>query len=260
MTGIGRWLAWPLEPLHLSCCLLVLAVLAFALRRRRSALALIGVSLAWSLLWSLPAASDALRNGLALRYPPQSAQSLPTVDAIVVLGGGIGSVAWFEQGDPDDPRLAGNRVALGARAWHDRRAPWVLLSGGPTSRTRGVSEAREMAVAMRKLGIPERALVLDERSRTTGDNARNSAQSARTHGWRTVALVTSSLHMSRARLLFERQGLLVLPLPSAEKDFEPAPKHGAASPWWPTRRALRRSGEAFKEYAGLLAARLGVEG
>jgi len=260
MTGIGRWLAWPLEPLHLSCCLLVLALLAFALRRCRGALALIGISLAWSLLWSLPAASNALRNSLALRYPPQSAHSLPAVDAIVVLGGGIGSVAWFEQGDPNDPRLAGNRVALGARAWHDGRAPWVLLSGGPTSRTRRVSEAREMAAAMRALGVPERALMLDERSRSTGDNARNSAQWARTHGWRRVALVTSSLHMSRARALFERQGLQVLPLASAEKDFEPVPKHGAGSPWWPTRRALRRSGEAFKEYAGLLAARLGVDG
>ncbi|MGO1003569.1 YdcF family protein [Lysobacter sp. CA196] len=257
--NIGRWLAWPLEPLHLSCCLLVLALLAFALRRRRSALALIGLSLAWSLLWSLPAASNALRNSLALRYPPRSERTLPPVDAIVVLGGGIGSVAWFEQGDADDPRLAGNRVALGARAWHSGRAPAILLSGGPTARTHGVSEARDMAVAMRKLGVPERALVLDERSRNTGDNARHSAQLARRHGWRRVALVTSSLHMSRARALFERQGLQVLPLPSAEKDFEPVPKHAAAPPWWPTRRALRRSGEAFKEYAGLFAAGLGVE-
>ncbi|MGJ7903182.1 YdcF family protein [Lysobacter sp. 1R34A] len=258
MSNIGRWLAWPLEPLHLACGLLALALLALVLRRRRGALVLIGFALAWPLLWSLPIASNALRNSLALRYPPQSEQTLPPVDAIVVLGGGIGSVAWFERGDADDPRLAGNRVALGARAWHSGRAPAILLSGGPTARTRGVSEARDMATAMRRLGVPDRALVLDERSRSTGDNARRSAQLARSHGWRRIALVTSSLHMSRARALFERQGLQVLPLPSAEKDFEPVPKSGAASPWWPSRRALRRSGEAIKEYAGWFAAEAGI--
>ena len=64
-----------------------------------------------------------------------------------------------------------------------------------------------------------------------------------------VLLVTSSLHMPRASLLFRQAGLEVLAVPVPE----PANRATWRQRWFPSRRALWRSGRAWKEYAGLMA-------
>lgn len=239
-------LNWLIDPLHTAVCLIVLGVVIWRWRRRIS-VGLIATGLGWGLLWSLPVASEALRDSLLRQRPslplPQSSQPPPRADAIVVLGGAIGPVSRFDQGDADAPALAGNRVALAARVWREQRAASILLSGGPAARTRGVAEARIMAAVLRKLGVPEQAMVLEDRSTSTRDNARNSAAIARQRGWRRVVLITSPLHLPRAARLFEREGLQVLPM------APPEPRIATAPAWRPSLRAARRSGEALKEYA-----------
>lgn len=225
-------------------------------------LGLIAIALGWGLLWSLPVASEALRDSLvgqraSLPLPeslqpgsssPQpsrphgSQPQWPQADAIVVLGGAIGPVSRFDPGDADAPALAGNRVALAARVWREQPTASILLSGGPAARTRGVSEARIMATVLGKLGVPQQAMVLEDRSTSTRDNARNSGAIARQRGWRRVVLITSSLHMPRAARLFEREGLQVLPMSPPESPIATGPA------WRPSLQAVRRSGETLKEY------------
>lgn len=240
-------LNWLIDPLHTAVCLIALGVVIWRWRRRIS-FGLIATGLGWGLLWSLPAASDALRDSLVGQRPSfpqlQSSQpQLPRADAIVVLGGAIGPVSRFDQGDADAPALAGNRVALAARVWREQRAASILLSGGPAARTRGVAEARIMTAVLRKLGVPEQAMVLEDRSTSTRDNARNSAAIARQRDWRRVVLITSPLHLPRAARLFEREGLQVLPMAPSE------PRIATAPAWRPSLQAARRSGETLKEYA-----------
>ncbi|QWF19528.1 YdcF family protein [Lysobacter capsici] len=270
----GAVLSWLIDPLHTSVCLLVLGSLVVWRWRRGARLGLgfglIAIGLGWGLLWSLPVASEALRDSLVRRRPslplPQSSQPLqsrssslhpsqlhrpqlqspqshtPRADAIVLLGGAIGPVSRFDQGDADAPALAGNRVALAARVWREHRTASILLSGGPAARTRGVSEARIMAAALRKLGVPQQAMVLEDRSTSTGDNARNSAAIARQRGWHRVVLITSAMHLPRATRLFEREGLQVLPM------SPPEPRVAIGPAWRPSLQAVRRSGETLKEY------------
>lgn len=240
-------LNWLSDPLHTAVCVLALGALVWRWRRRLG-LGLIAIALGWGLLWSLPVASEALRDSLvrqrpSLSQPPSLQPQSLQADAIVVLGGAIGPVSRFDQGDADAPALAGNRVALAARVWRERRAASILLSGGPAARTRGVAESRIMADVLRKLGVPEQAMVLEDRSTSTRDNARNSAAIARQRGWQRVVLITSSLHLPRAARLFEREGLQVLPM------SPPDPAIVTAPAWRPSRQAARRSGEALKEYA-----------
>ena len=64
-----------------------------------------------------------------------------------------------------------------------------------------------------------------------------------------VLLVTSSLHMPRASLLFRQAGVEVVTVPVPE----PSNRDTWRQRWFPSRRALWRSGRAWKEYAGLLA-------
>jgi uncharacterized SAM-binding protein YcdF (DUF218 family) len=82
-----------------------------------------------------------------------------------------------------------------------------------------------------------------------------TARLARPRGIHRILLVTSSLHMPRASLLFREAGFEVVPV--AVPEGSSADRW--ADRWLPTRRALWRSGRALKEYAGLLALHAGVE-
>lgn len=236
-------------PPTLSLWLALAALALIVARRRKLGAALIALGVTWSALWSVPIASDALRGLLEHRYPAtDNAASLPTADAIVVLGGG--HYGWLDRPEFYPQALKYSRVAAGARAWQAHRAPLVILSGGGGG-GQG-SEARRMADAMERLGVPASALLLEERSRDTRDNAEYTADIAHRHGLRRMLLVTSSLHMPRASLLFREAGIEVVPVSVPEG----APLCGWKQRWVPSRGALWRSGRAWKEFAGLLAARL----
>lgn len=233
-------------PPFLSLSLMLCGVVALLLRWRRLAKALVLLAFAWSLLWSIPQCSDWLRASLARQYPQIEETALPRADAIVVLGGG--QYSWLHRSDIDLDDLDNSRIATGTRAWLAGRAPVVILSGGGGN---DYSEAEVMATAITRLGVPASALVLEKRSHSTRDNAVFSAQLARQRGIERVLLVTSAVHMPRAAFWFREVGLDVVPVPVPERKGRSGWKR-----WLPSRGALWRSGRAWKEYAGLLAAHI----
>ena len=163
-------------PPALSLCLIVIAVGLLILHRRAGAATIFVAAIAWSALWSVPMASDWLRARLEQRYPPVDEATLPRADAIVVLGGGM-RYGWLDRPDVRAEDLENSRLAAGARAWLAGRAPVVILSGGGENGGDGSegSEARMMATAITRLGVPASALLLEERSHNTRDNARFTA-------------------------------------------------------------------------------------
>ena len=239
-------------PPTLSLWVGLCGLLLLILRWRKTAIALCSFALSWSLLWSVPMASDWLRGTLESRYPVRDEAALPRADAVVVLGGG-NDYAWLERAHVHPDQLEGSRLAAGARAWLAGRARVIVLSGGG-GRGNGDSEAHRMAEAIARLGVPASALMLEEHSRDTRDNARNSTAILRGLGMRRVLLVTSSLHMPRASLLFRQAGVDVVAVPVPE----PANRATWRQRWFPSRRALWRSGRAWKEYAGLVAVHLRI--
>lgn len=227
----------------LACALLV----GLVLRRRAIAIGLAALALGWSAMWSLPPASNWVRMTLERRNPVVPESKLPLADAIVVLGGG--SYAWARRPDVELDDLVNSRLGTGARAWLAGRAPLLILSGGGRP---GHNEARHMARAVERLGIPEHALILEQRSRSTRENALYTAALARGRGVHRVLLVTSAVHMPRASLLFRETGLEVVPVPVPE----PTLSRDGFRRWLPSGSALWRSGRALKEYAGLLESRV----
>ena len=234
-------------PPTLSLWVGLCGLLLMILRWRKTAVALCSFALLWSLLWSVPVVSDWLRGTLENRDPIMDEAALPRADAVVVLGGG-NDYAWLDRAQVHPDQLEGSRLAAGARAWLAGRARVIVLSGGGGGGN-GDSEAYRMAEAIARLGVPASALMLEEHSRDTRDNARNTTAMLRSRGMKRVLLVTSSLHMPRASLLFRQAGLEVLAVPVPE----PANRATWRQRWFPSRRALWRSGRAWKEYAGLMA-------
>jgi uncharacterized SAM-binding protein YcdF (DUF218 family) len=249
LSAINEFVVSLTYPPFLSLCLLLCGVALAILRWRRSAKALVLVAALWSLLWSMPQCAEWLRAPLELQYPRVEAHALPPADAIVVLGGG--SYAWLQRPDVRLEDLEHSRVAAGARAWLAGGAPVVMLSSGSDA-GRGRSEADVMATAIERLGVPASALLLEDRSRDTHGNALFSAELAKHHDIHRVLLVTSSLHMPRASYWYRQCGLDVIPAPVPEGRI----RGSWTQRWLPTAAALWRSGRAWKEYAGLLAARV----
>jgi len=232
-------------PPTLTLWLSLFGIVAMASRWRKSGLGLVGLALAWSLLWSIPQCSDWLRESLERRHPVVAERLLPNADAIVVLGGGS-RYTWLDRKHVNPEQIRSSRLAAGARAWMAGRAPIIVLSGGGGI---GRSEAGTMARAIARLGVPASALILEESSRSTRDNAVFTAELAKHRGIRRVLLVTSAVHMPRANLLFRQAGIDVVPVPVPER----ALRRDWKDRWLPTRSALWRSGRALKEYAALFA-------
>jgi uncharacterized SAM-binding protein YcdF (DUF218 family) len=146
-----------------------------------------------------------LTGALARRLAPMSDPA--PADAIVVLGAGAGP-----DGQLSDPSL--RRFVGGLLLYRRGLAPRVILmgpgyGGGPV-------EARIRATLAVDLGIPAGALVVEGRGLTTRHEAVLAAERMRELGGRRVLLVTGAPHMPRARRLFERAGLEVVPAPVVE--------------------------------------------
>ena len=230
---------------------LVLAALGLVLlglsRARRSGALLVLAGVAWLWAWSTPVASEALQARLESRYPAQPAEALPRADAIVVLGG---AMAPPSPGQPyPDLGLAADPVWHAARVFRAGKASLVLASGGSDPEVTQVPEAEAMAGLLRELGVPASAILQERASRNTRENADLSAAVLLPRHARDILLVTSALHMARAKAEFERAGFHVVP---AATDHAQA-KWGGLQRWLPDTGALDASARALKEMVGRLA-------
>jgi hypothetical protein len=148
-------------------------------------------------------------------------------------------------------RVAQLRLVHALHLWrHCESRIYVLLTGGclPGS---SCSEARAMADwaldwVREHWGTDIRqaldaCLILEEASRTTAASARHTLPLVEARGSRTVGLVTDSLHIPRANLIFQRRfrprGIRVHPLPA----------RGLLRHYWRNRRYLWLSKMALRE-------------
>jgi len=123
---------------------------------------------------------------------------LGPAEAVVALGGGL------VRGAVGDPSL--RRAVEGIRLQRRGLAPVILFTGEP-------SEPEIRAELARELGVPPDA-ILTATAKTTREEAHEAAMLLRPRGIRSVLLVSGSIHLTRARGAFEREGFKVLPAPT----------------------------------------------
>jgi uncharacterized SAM-binding protein YcdF (DUF218 family) len=134
-------------------------------------------------------------------------------DAIVVLG------ARVEKDGLAGPDLR-SRTLHAVRLFRRDLAPYMVCTGGyENDRLSAAAVARRLAVSR---GVPAQRILLADGSMTTREDAISTRQLSREHGFRTLILVSHPLHLERARLLFEAQGLTVFPSPTTT-DLEAIP-------------------------------------
>ncbi len=225
---------------------IILLLLAWRLRKRMPRLAQSVFLLAVLSLWVLgtPIASSllalSLQQDMAL-LPDQLANL--QVDAIVILSGSQNETAP-EFGEPVSGEEALSRLRYGAFLQRRTGLP-VLLCGGSVRGDEHRSLAESMAFDLFE-GFGIKAEWLETKSRTTAENAQFSYAILRTINKTSIALVTSSLHMMRAKWSFEQAGFTVLPAPTNFIDMNPL----TASSFLPNAHSLQLSSDVLHEWLG----------
>jgi uncharacterized SAM-binding protein YcdF (DUF218 family) len=140
-------------------------------------------------------------------------KSAGNAQAIVVLGAGrLRNAPEYSGRDiPDYIALARLRYAT---KLHRETALPVLASGGAASSKAGVVP---LAYGMRRALQEDFATPVkwtEDKSYNTAENAEYSAQILKQSGIQRIVLVTDAMHMYRARIAFEKQGLDVIAAPT----------------------------------------------
>lgn len=240
MFYVNKVVGWALSPLGMLFLGLAVGAVLRAWggcgRLRRAGARLMAASVA--LFWALSCAISTRLVGVPLEgeeAPPADTLELGGCDAVVLLGGGMG--AHMRCGRPE-MLSAADRVWEAARQWkaHRNGDMKLTLSGG---------NVRESTVPLLlDLGVDEEALVYFPDARNTEEEARMIAAA----GMRRVRLVTSAWHMPRARMLFEREGMEVVAVPTDYEMHFCAEQPLQIKDFFPSADALLRNSAAVKEW------------
>ena len=263
MYYINKIVGWLISPLGL----MFLGVFAGMLMRRAGARAAkrnpecfratvlakagnwsIGLSLAF--LWVMSMGVTIRFVGVPLERPWErsgmmhgSIEGLPDADAVVILGGGAGS---HKECHASELFSGADRVFCGARLYNAKKESRPNLKVFCTG---GGCEDSTLPVLL-ELGVPRESVWFSEEPRNTEEEARLIGETLRDGDSANprIYLVTSAWHMSRAKMLFDRVGFDVVPVPT---DFEMcsfAECEIAASDFLPSADALLRNSYAMKEW------------
>ena len=189
------------SPVFVAMVMFVLAFVAALAQRKRVALWIAGVSAVWCLFWASPATYRWLASGLEREFPVMKAEDAPKADAIMVLGGGMGSNT--NAYPYSEMWTSADRAWHGARLYRAGKAPRVF-----------VTCAADIPLLM-DLGVPRSAIDSESPARNTEEEAKFIAST----GVKRLLLVTSAWHMRRAKLMFEKyaKGIEIIP---AATDYE----------------------------------------
>ena len=231
--------------------LVLLCALGLLLRRRfpRLGPGLAAFSLLLLTALSTPVCAKLLARSLEDMAQPLLELRKDQAQAIVILGGGRMSNAP-EYGQQDVPSLITlGRMRYGARLQRETGLPLLVTGGSPGGAPQ--PEATLMAKVLREeFAVPVEWV--EAASDNTAENARYSARILQQKGIRRIFLVTDALHMARARRAFERQGLQVVPAPTA---FYSRTRDNLLR-WLPSAGALELSSYALHEWVGIVWYRL----
>lgn len=247
--GYSMWLEWRfllksllLPPTFQLGLILLGLLLSWRYRRLSRTLLLMGLAGLW--LFSTPSVSSKLRLAVE-QVPALTVEQLQKVeaDAIVILTGGQSPYA-VEFGQSSSLKEALIRERYGAFLHRQTGLP-LLVTGGTLLAHWPRSLAHTMAFDLTSIfGVPVQWL--EDRSRTTEENALFSFSLLAPLEKRRILLVTSALHMPRAKWLFERAGFSVVAAPT---DFV-VPPSGLLRAFLPQAYALEDSAQALHEVLG----------
>lgn len=240
MLFLHKLLPLIVSPLGLVVFFLLISVLV---RRRGPAV----VGLLVLLVSALPLTADRLWEALEADYPYRPIESVENANAVVVLSGLLGGIETDEGvvtqwGDAD-------RFMAGVDLVKAGKAPLIIFTRGQWPWLNLPPEGEVLAKRALMMGVSSSQILLTGVVTNTADEADEVRSLMDLAGLETVILVTSSFHMPRAKMLFDRAGVASVPYPT---DFKSS---GGRSDWMsyiPSADGLNDTSKAVREMIGRL--------
>lgn len=160
-----------------------------------------------------------------------------TADIVVVLGG---IVSFDDRLNQLDFHENADRILNVLPLYFENRVRKILLSGGSGSLLQEELEAAILKQYLVSIGVRKEDILTDKKSRNTYENALYSGKIIKEqHSMNTIMLSTSSIHMKRSMLCFQKQGIEVIPFivdGTERREFYPSelllPKAEILNDWY----------------------------
>ena len=251
MYFINKIIGFLISPIGIAIVGLVFVVVLSWIKHVRLAKWIGGITIIWLWLWMTPFMTRFVGAPLEREFlvggRVPAVESFPEADAIVVLGGSMGS----------DTNLNGyaemwtsaDRVWQAARLLKAGKAPKIIATG---------DGARESTLGLLKdFGVDEKCVEFldarntEEEARVVGEVVFNAEKQRGREAESKILLVTSAWHMKRARMMFDKyaKGVEVVCAPA---DFEMSM---AAKKGWsvlPDAYSLHLNSVAVHEWVGIV--------
>lgn len=196
-------------PLLVSPLTLVLSLILISSFTQRRIFSFAAIALLYVL--SMPIVANKLFSSIESGYVKSDPDSLPNAEAIVVLSGMIDTIQTsngigYEWEDPD-------RFFGGLALYKLHKAERLIFTGGRLPwQTDSLPEGEILKKYAVEMGVNERDISIAGEVENTAQEAsavKKLLPGPEPH----ILLVTSAFHMSRAKYLFERTGLIVTEFP-----------------------------------------------
>jgi uncharacterized SAM-binding protein YcdF (DUF218 family) len=243
MFYVNKVVGFLLNPLMLGMLMVLAAYILHCTQRKKLGGVFNLLAVLWFWVWSTNAFYKTIGYRLEKEFPPVAVEKCPRADAIVVLGGGMGSntnVMFADMGS------AADRVWHAARLYRAGKAPIVIPSG--------LGENESTVPLLLDFGVPKAAILPEVKARNTEENAlyveellKNNYSSATN---RTILLVTSAWHMRRSVLLFSKTSLRIIPAPADHEAFVFCSRDLIWKDYLPETDMFYRNSTMCKEYLG----------
>lgn len=250
MEWMSLFINFLLDPLELFWSWILLGIIFFLLKRRRTALIVTSLGILWLFIISITPFSQWIVYQLESKYLVWSKDdyNLDHPVNILILGGGHAIAPELpSSGQLMSPAMA--RLIEGIRIHRQLAGSKLICSGNST--TRRVTQAEMLANSAVDIGVqPEDTL----QSRSPKNTMEEILDYKKRFGKNTsLIIVTSGYHMPRVILLCEREGLKVIPAPT---DFylKMDPQKGIFN-FKPSVVKIQMLQSALHEYAGIIQVR-----
>ncbi len=211
MDALLRQLLLLIQPIGLAwAVLLVLTLVVWRKRMRRIAVTTALLVLLITVFGSTDIPGWMLRQLEKpwVRFKPEA---LLEHDAVVVLGGGA-EPSLYEVGQVHLTR-AGDRLVMGLELMRLGKARTMVLGGGAALFGNDTKVEADLARSALLKWNPRADIISLGSCEHTRDEALKVAALVHERGWKSVAIVTSASHMTRALAVFHRAGIDATPAP-----------------------------------------------
>jgi len=238
MIYLHKLLPLIVSPLGLLISLMLLALL---LRRQWP----VYWALLFVLVCSFPLTARSIWVGLESEYPYQPMSALPKADAVLVLSGMLGGFETqdgyvTEWGDPDRFFVGVQLVKLG-------KADRLIFTRGQMPWSESPPEGEMLKQKALEMGVSPDQILLTSIVSNTAEESLAVKDLMAKYGLTKIILVTSSFHLPRAKLLFDKAGVDTYPYPT---DFKAASRDVTWLHFIPSADAFKATSNGIREYIG----------